>query len=110
MYCGIQVVSKKLDDWTVDDLKEFLYGNSDYLRENGLSELADDVDLVSRNLESICQDKGIEQDLKELTESNDELYAEISDLNKKVEALECQAESLEDVIAELEEQLADNEA
>lgn len=109
-YCGIQVVSKKLEDWTVDDLQEFLYRNSDYLRENGLSELADDVDLVSRNLESICHDKDMEQELTELTERNDDLDSEISDLNKQVEALECQVESLEDVIAELEEQLADNEA
>lgn len=46
MYCGIQLVSKKLEDWNIDDLKEFLYGNSDYLRENGLSELAADMDQV----------------------------------------------------------------
>lgn len=105
MYCGIQLVSKKLEDWKIDDLVDFLYQNANYLRENsfGLHELAGDMDTVARNLRIICEDN-------EAADRIRNLEFEVEGLEDDCSSHELTISDLEEKIAELEEQLADNEA
>ena len=124
MYYGIEVVSKPVHQWGIEDLREFIDKNGEYLadrplvsvNEGDLHEIGRDFERVAGMLATICEDNEAADEIKRLDHEVDDLHSKIDDLKQKnesheqyIDGLEDEVASLKDQIAELEEQLASRE-
>lgn len=113
MVCGIQVVSKPLFDWEVDDLMDFLWENGTRLTPDNLQEIAQDMVMVSHEVRKIYEradhreveeamEKAdwLEGELRGLQNDLDDTQKELCDCEQEVESLESSVERLEEDVEE----------
>lgn len=127
MYYGIEVVSKPVHQWGVEELREFIDKNGAFLSELvgnepdiddfvKVAEVGKDFERIAGTLATICEDNEAADEIKRLDHEVDDLHSEIDDLKQKnesheqyIDELEDKIDGLKDTIANLEEQLANRE-
>lgn len=127
MYYGIEVVARPVDQWGIEELREFIGRNGEWLVGlkdtkpecidfSELERIGRDFEMVAGMLATICEDTEAADEIKRLGNETDYLHGIIDDLKQKnesheqyIDGLEDEIASLKDQIAELEEQLANRE-
>jgi len=113
MVCGIQVVSKPLFDWEVDDLMDFLWENGTRLTPDNLQEIAQDMVMVSHEVRKIYE-RADHREVEEATGRVHDLEREVDNLEEDIIAdqeeilsLEREKETLEASVSRLEDDVED---
>lgn len=117
MYYGIEVVSKPVHQWGIEELREFIDKNGEYLadrplvsmNEGDLQQIGRDFERIAGMLATICEDTELAEQAKRLDKEVNELNGDIAELEQKNDAHEQYIDELEDRIVELEEQLANRD-
>lgn len=120
MYYGIQVVSQPLHKWGIEELREFIGRNGEYLVGlkdtkpecidfSELEMIGRDFEMVAGKLDELCRNHELEAKVSELEGESEDLWRQVDGLEDEVAGLENTISELEDEIAELEEQLANRE-
>lgn len=135
MYYGIEVVARPVDQWGIEELREFIGRNGEYLverptvslNEGDLEKIGRDLEMVAGKLDSIVNVYGLEQQVEKLQgevwnledadcdncvaleDQLEETEKRIGGFESYISELEDEIDGLKDTIANLEEQLANRE-
>ena len=125
MYYGIEVVSKPVNQWGIEELREFIGRNGEVLVyagslgvgvsfcQDGLKRIGRDFEMVAMKLNEIVNVDGLEEQVEKLQSEVWDLEDADCDncieLEDKLSTSAEEIEELEDKIAALEEQLAARE-
>ncbi len=117
MYYGIEVVSKPVHQWGIEELREFIDKNGEYLadrplvsmNEGDLQQIGRDFERIAGMLATICEDTEASSEINRLNQEVADLDRDLGRLERENETYESCIGELEDKISSLEEQLANRE-